>query len=60
MYAIDRIERIESVPLKGPLVQVPEPGEANPYINRMINLGGRILNLMDLDKLLSEIDNFFE
>lgn len=56
---VDRVERIESVPLRGPLVQVPDPGETNPYISRMINLGGRILNLIDVEKLLGEIENYF-
>ena len=56
---VDRVERIETVPIKGPLVSVPEPGESNPYVTRMINLGGRILNLIDMDKLLLEIENHF-
>ena len=56
---VDRVERIESVPVKGPLVQIPNPGETNPYISRMINLGGRILNLVDVEKLLVEIENYF-
>lgn len=56
---VDRVERIETVPVKGPLVQTPEPGESNPYVSRMINLGGRILNLIDMEKLLTEIENYF-
>jgi purine-binding chemotaxis protein CheW len=56
---IDRIKRIESVPLSGPLVSIPEPGETSQYINRMINLGGRILNLVDMEKLMIEIENYF-
>ena len=56
---VDRVERIETVPLKGPLVSTPEPGESNAYVVRMINLGGRILNLIDMDKLLQEIENYF-
>lgn len=56
---VDRVERIESVPRKGPLVQMPEPGETNPYVARIINLGGRILNLVDIEKLLVEIENYF-
>jgi purine-binding chemotaxis protein CheW len=56
---VDRVERIESVPMRGPLVQTPEPDEAKPYIFKIINLGGRILNLVDVEKLLSEIEAFF-
>ena len=56
---VDAVERIESVPVRGPLVQMPDPEETNPYIARMINLGGRILNLVDVDKLLVEIENYF-
>ncbi len=57
---VDRVERIESVPLSGHLVQKPESGEAGPYVVKLINLGGKILNLLDLDKLMREIENFFE
>ena len=56
---VDRVERIETVPIKGPLVQTPDPGETNPYISRMINLGGRILNLVEVEKLLAEIESYF-
>lgn len=56
---VDRVERIETVPLKGPLVQTPEPGEHNPYVSRIINLGGRILSVIDVEKLLQEIENYF-
>lgn len=57
-FLVDRVERIESVPLEGPLVQLPE-ADSLPYISRIINLGGRILNLVDVDKLLAEIENYF-
>jgi len=56
---VDRVVRIESVPTRGPLVQAPEPGETSPYIARMINLGGRILNMVDVEKLLVEIESYF-
>lgn len=56
---VDRVERIESVPARGPLVQLPEPGASNPYVAKIINLGGRILNLVDIEKLLVEIENYF-
>jgi purine-binding chemotaxis protein CheW len=56
---VDRVERIESVPVRGPLVQAPDPDETNPYVAKMINLGGRILNLIDVEKLLVEIENYF-
>lgn len=59
-FLVDRVERIESVPVQGRLVQDPDPGESNPYIHKMVNLGGRILNLVDLEKLLSEIENYFD
>jgi purine-binding chemotaxis protein CheW len=58
-FLVDRAERIESVPVAGPLVQTPEHGDANPYVAKVINLGGRILNLVDVEKLLSEIENYF-
>jgi len=57
-FLVDRVERIESVPLKGHLVQSPE-ADSLPYISKIINLGGRILNLLDVDKLLGEIENYF-
>jgi len=56
---VDRIERIESAPLRGPLVSTPAAGESNVYVNKMVNLGGRILNLVDVEKLLVEIENYF-
>jgi purine-binding chemotaxis protein CheW len=56
---VDRVERIESVPIRGPLVQVPEPDEAKPYVSKIINHGGRVLNLVDVEKLLGEVENFF-
>ena len=34
-------------------------GETNAYVNKMVNLGGRILNLVDVEKLLVEIENYF-
>lgn len=58
-FLVDRVERIESVPRSGPLVQVPDPSDANPYVSRVINLGGRILNLIDVDKILMEMENYF-
>ncbi len=58
-FIVDRVERIELVPMRGPLVQTPEPGESNPLVLRMINLGGRILNLIDMDKLLADVENYF-
>ena len=58
-FLVDRVVRIETVPSRGPLVQAPEPGESNPYISRMINLGGRVLHLIDMEKLLLEIENYF-
>jgi len=57
---VDRVERIESVPLSGPLVQEPEATQAGRYVSKMVNLGGRILNLLDMDKLINEIENYFE
>jgi purine-binding chemotaxis protein CheW len=56
---VDRVKRIESVPLRGPMVQMPDADQTKPYISRIINLGGRILNLVDVEKLLVEIENFF-
>jgi purine-binding chemotaxis protein CheW len=58
-FLVDRTERIESVPVAGPLVQTPGPGDSSPYISKVINLGGRILNLLDVEKLLGEIENYF-
>ncbi len=59
-FIVDRVERIELVPVRGPLVQGPEPGDSNPYINRMINMGGRILSMFDMEKLLLGLENYFE
>lgn len=56
---VGKVVRIESVPIRGPLVQVPESGETSPYVGKIVNLGGRILNLVDLEKLLIEIENYF-
>lgn len=57
---VDRVERIESVPLRGTMVRSPEPGDVNPNIMMIINLGGRIFNMIDVEKLMLEIENFFE
>ena len=56
-FLVDRVERIEYVPVRGPLVQ-PSSGE-NPYVSKIVNLGGRIFNLIDLEKLLAEIEEYF-
>ena len=55
---VDRVERIESVPVRGETAR-PAGGEGNPYVSRVINLGGRIFHLVDVDKLLMEIEEFF-
>jgi len=56
-FLVDRVERIETVPVAGDTVQEPE-GE-NPYIMKVVNLGGRILNVINLEKLLSEVEGYF-
>jgi len=56
-FLVDRVERIETVPLSGGTVR--EPGGENPYILKVVNLGGRIFNVINLEKLLAEIESFF-
>jgi purine-binding chemotaxis protein CheW len=56
-FLVDRVERIETVPLAGDTVQ--EPAGENPYILKVVNLGGRIFNIINLEKLLAEIEGFF-
>jgi chemotaxis signal transduction protein len=56
-FLVDRIERIETVPVAGATVQESQ-GE-NPYIMKVVNLGGRILNVINLEKLLSEVEGYF-
>ncbi len=54
---VDRVERIEYIPVRGPLVH-PAVGD-NPYVSKVVNLGGRIFNLIDVEKLLAEIEEYF-
>ncbi len=56
-FLVDRVERIETVPVYGETVQEPE--SANPYIYKVVNLGGRLFNVINLDKLLQEIESYF-
>jgi len=56
---VDRVERIESVPVRGDTVRPVTAGEVNPYVSKVINLGGRLLHLIDVDKLLAEIEEYF-
>lgn len=56
-FLVDRVERIESVPVFGDTVQ--EPSGGNPYISSVVNLGGRIFNMINLAKLLEEIESYF-
>lgn len=56
-FLVERVERIETVPVVGEMVQ--QPPEANPYISGVVNLGGRLFNIIDLEKLLKEIESYF-
>lgn len=56
---VDRVERIESVPLRGDTVRMVTAGEGNPYVSRVINLGGRLFHFIEVDKLLSEIEEYY-
>jgi len=56
-FWVDRVERIETIPLAGDTVRDPE-GE-NPYIMKVVNLGGRIFNVVNLEKLLGEVESYF-
>jgi purine-binding chemotaxis protein CheW len=56
-FLVDRVERIETVPLSGDTVR--DPGAENPYLLKVVNLGGRIFNVINLDKVLGEIEGYF-
>ncbi len=56
---VDRVERIETVPLYGDMVRPAAGLTKNPYVNKVVNLGGRIFNLIDLEKLLQEIESYY-
>jgi len=56
-FLVERVERIETVPLSGGTVR--DPGADNPYLSRVVNLGGRIFNVVNLEKLLGEVESFF-
>ncbi len=56
-FWVDRVERIETVPVPGDTVRDPE-GE-NPYILKVVNLGGRVFNMINLEKLLGEVESYF-
>jgi purine-binding chemotaxis protein CheW len=56
---VDRVERIESVPVRGDTVRPVSAGEGNPYVSKVINLGGRLFHFIDVDKLLSEIEEYY-
>jgi purine-binding chemotaxis protein CheW len=56
-FLVDRVERIETVPLSGDTVR--DPAAENPYILKVVNLGGRIFNVINLEKVLGEIEGYF-
>jgi len=56
-FLVERVERIETVPLAGGTVR--DPGADNPYLSKVVNLGGRIFNVVNLEKLLGEVESFF-
>ncbi len=56
---VDRVERIESVPVRGDTVRPVSAEEVNLYVSKVINLGGRLLHFIDVDKLLAEIEEYF-
>ncbi len=55
-FLVDRVERIETVPI---LRAVGKPEADKPYISGVVNLGGRIFNVINLEKLLEEIEGYF-
>ena len=56
-FLVERVERIETVPLSGDTVR--EPSAENPYIMKVVNLGGRIFNVINVEKLLGEVETYF-
>jgi purine-binding chemotaxis protein CheW len=56
-FLVDRVERIETIPVSGETVR--EAAGENPYIMKVVNLGGRIFNIINLEKLLAEIESYF-
>jgi purine-binding chemotaxis protein CheW len=56
---VDRVERIETVPVVGQMVRSPGELSKNPYVSKVVNLGGRVFNLLDVAKLLQEIENYY-
>jgi len=55
-FLVERVERIETVPI---LRAVEKPEADKPYISGVVNLGGRIFNVINLEKLLEEIESYF-
>jgi chemotaxis signal transduction protein len=56
---VNKVERIETIPLSGDLVQTPGELSNNQYVNKVVNLGGKIFNMIDVDKLLQEIESYY-
>lgn len=56
-FLVDRVERIETVPVFGDTVR--DPGGETPYILKVVNMGGRIFNIINLEKVLEEIEGYF-
>jgi len=56
---VNKVERIETVPISGDMVRPPGDLSKNPYVGKVVNLGGRIFNLIDVAKLLQEIESYY-
>ena len=56
---VNKVERIETVPVSGDLVHTPGEMSKNPYVSKVVNLGGRIFNLLDVAKLLEEMESYY-
>ncbi len=55
-FLVERVERIETVPAHRAISKLE--GE-KPYVSGVVNLGGRIFNVINLEKLLKEIEGYF-
>lgn len=54
-FLVEKVGRIETIAEKGVAVAQRQGN----YLREVVNLGGRIFNVIDLEKLLSEIENYF-
>jgi len=57
-FLVERVQRIETIPAQR-LAQKPESEGNKPYISGVVNLGGRLFNIINLEKLLQEFESYF-